>query len=82
MFLEIILNDIKNKAEELSAITVYYAGAQPVAVYQGEVLRFVSNIIAPLIVAYLVHKLKTNYWEPKRPFFKNIINDLKQFNKK
>lgn len=77
MFLEIIINDIKKSAEEISAGVLWYVHVQSISV-SYELLKFVLNILSPLIVAYLVHKLKKNYWEIDRPFFKNIIQDLKK----
>lgn len=83
MFLEVIINDIKNWAEELGAgITLYVLWRVDSMPLLSELVKFVMNIIAPIIVAYLVHKLKKNYWETDRPFFKNVIGDIRKLWKK
>lgn len=75
MFLSILIDDIKKNAEELSAGILAYTHVQSISV-SYELLKFALNILSPLIVAYLVHKLKKLYWETDRPFFKNVINDI------
>jgi hypothetical protein len=81
MFLDVVINDIRKAGEELSAGIITFAQVQTMSI-SSEVFKFGLNILSPLIVAYLVHKLKKLYWEPDRPFFRNVIGDIKKMWKK
>lgn len=81
MVLDIIIAQIKKEAESVGAgITMYYN--IQMMTFASEAIKFALSIISPIIVAYLVHVLKKNYWEPERPFFKNVVEDLKKLWKK
>lgn len=78
MFLSIILKDVKEAAEELSAGFIAYAQVMQINV-GFEIVNRVLQILIPLLTAYLIHKLKKHYWEQDRPFFKNIISDIRNW---
>lgn len=73
--LSIVLNDIKAAAEELSSGLTSYAIVMQINLGY-EIVNKGLSIVIPLTTAYMVHKLRKNYWEINRPFFKNIIKDL------
>lgn len=75
MLITIILNDIKAAAEELSSGVASYVVLMQVNLGY-EIANKTLSILIPLFTAYVVHKLRTKYWEKNRPFFKNIISDL------
>lgn len=75
MIIETLIKDLKEAGEELAAGSMTYLQIQTLSL-TGEAIKFTLNVMAPLIVAYIVHKLKTNYWAPKRSFMKNIVSDL------
>lgn len=75
MLLSIILNDLKKGAEELCAgIASYTLVGMSAGIW---VTDKILSLLIPLTIAYMVHKLKKNYWELDRPFFKNIIKDIR-----
>lgn len=80
MVLEIVIAYLRRQAEEITAISIFI-GMQGIS-FTSEAIKFILSIASPIIVAYLVHVLKKNYWEPDRPFLKNVISDLKKLWKK
>lgn len=75
MFIGIILKDVKEAAEELTAGVTAYTQIMQVN-FGYEAANKLLSVFIPLITAYMVHKLKKNYWEIERPFFKNILKDI------
>lgn len=80
MFIAIILKDLKEGAEELTAGAVAYTQLLQIN-FGYELANRLLSIFIPLVTAYMVHKLKKNYWELDRPFFSNIVNDIRNWMK-
>jgi hypothetical protein len=80
MFLQVILKDLKEGAEELCGGAMAFAQVSTIN-WGYEIVSKVISVVLPLMTAYIIHKLKKNYWEVNKPFFKNILNDLRKWNK-
>jgi len=80
MLLAIILKDLKEGAEELTCGLTAYPLVMDIN-FGYEILNKSMSILIPLFSAYLVHKLKTNYWQPRRSFIKYFIEDIKKWYK-
>jgi hypothetical protein len=80
MLLQIIIKDLREGAEELCGGFVMLAQVKTID-WGYEIVSKILSIVLPLLTAYIIHKLKKNYWEVNKPFFKNILNDLRKWNK-
>lgn len=75
----VVLKDVKQAAEEISSGVLMYTQVVSHDFGYAALNRGLS-VIFPLMTAYIVHKLKKNYWENDLGFFpvKLIVKDLKQ----
>lgn len=74
----VVLKDVKAAAEELTAGAVAYTQLLQIN-FGYELANRLLSIFIPLVTAYMVHKLKKNYWELDRPFFSNIVKDIQNW---
>lgn len=82
MFLDIVIDDVKEKAEELLTYGMACHQVYEMSFAAG-IVNSVLKWLYPIVMAYVVHLLKKNYWERNRPFMKNFAKDIfKSFKKK
>lgn len=64
----VVLRDIKEGAEELASGIVTYNMLLDINIGY-EIVNNVLKMAIPLLTAYVIHKLKKNYWEKDLGFF-------------